>query len=675
MSEKVLVTSALPYANGSIHLGHLVEYIQTDIWVRYLKMTGKDAIYICADDAHGTAIEIKANAEGVKPEDLIKRFQEEHYKDFQGFGIGFDYYGSTHCEENKKWAETIYHALKDGGHIISKEVEQTYCSNCNRYLPDRYVRGQCPKCNAEDQYGDQCEVCNTTYSPTELKSPKCSVCGSEASRKNSVHECVKLSNFEPFLKEWVKDPAHISESVRKFVNQWLKEGLKDWDIMRDGPYFGFPVPGHDDKYFYVWLDAPIGYISNAERWCKENGFDIEKDYVRNPNAKIYHFIGKDIIYFHTLFWPAMLKAADLNVPDAVYVHGFLTVEGKKMSKSRGTFITAETYLKHLDPQYLRYYYAAKLGNDIDDIDLSFTDFENRVNSELVNKIANLASRSISFLSKRFNGKLAQLDDAGLELIEKAREASDDIARHYQERNYADALEQLCRVSESANLYFQENAPWSLINDDEEAARRVCTAAVNISRILAIYLQPVLPQYAAVLRSILNEGETPYEWNDIDLLLEDREINRYTRLVEKVDKKKIDKMVEASVEKDQKKADKSKSRETPELAETIDIGQFVKIDIRAAKVLSAEIVKESKKLLKVQLDLGPLGQRTVFAGIRKSFPEPEVLVNRMVAMVANLQPRKMKFGVSEGMILAVGDDDNSQSVLNINAEVSPGQRIT
>jgi methionyl-tRNA synthetase len=675
MSEKVLVTSALPYANGSIHLGHLVEYIQTDIWVRFLKMTGKDAIYICADDAHGTAIEIKANAEGIAPEKLIQGFQEEHYKDFGGFDVDFDFYGSTHCDENRKWSETIYHALHKGGHIISKEIEQTYCSSCDRFLPDRYVRGQCPKCGAEDQYGDQCEICNTTYSPTDLKDPKCSVCGNEASRKKSIHECVKLGDFTPFLDEWVKNPEHISESVRKFVGKWLEDGLRDWDIMRDGPYFGFPVPGHEGKYFYVWLDAPIGYISNCERWCKDHNRDVEKDYWRNPDAKIYHFIGKDIIYFHTLFWPAMLKAADLNVPNAVHVHGFLTVEGKKMSKSRGTFITARTYLDHLDPQYLRYYYASKLGDTIDDIDLSFVDFENRVNSELVNKIANLASRSISFLSKQFDGKLSTLDDSGLELIEKALESQELIKKHYESRNYALALEQICRVAESANLYFQEHAPWALIKEDAEAARKVCTTAINVSRILAIYLQPVVPNYAKTLRDMLNEGEKPYTWDDIQLLLEERDVNRYTRLVEKVDKKKITKLVEASVVKDEKVPVKSKDREAPDLAETINIDEFVKVDVRAALIKTAEIVKESKKLLKVQLDLGPLGERTVFAGIRKTFPEPEKLIGKKVAMVANLQPRKMKFGLSEGMILAVGNDDANLSLLELNPNVNPGQRVT
>lgn len=675
MSEKILVTSALPYANGSIHLGHLVEYIQTDIWVRFLKMSGKDAIYICADDAHGTAIEIKANKVGVNPEELIKGFQEEHYTDFKDFDIEFDFYGSTHCEENKKWAETIYHALKDNGHIVEKEVEQTYCSNCDRYLPDRYVRGNCPKCDAEEQYGDQCEVCNSTYGPADLKDPRCSICNNSASRKTSLHELVKLGDFHDFLTEWVEHPDHISESVRKFVKQWLKDGLKDWDIMRDGPYFGFPVPGHEGKFFYVWLDAPIGYISNTERWCKAHHRDVDCDYWRSENTKIYHFIGKDIIYFHTLFWPAMLKAAGLHVPDAVYVHGFLTVEGKKMSKSRGTFITARTYLDHLDPQYLRYYYASKLNDSIDDIDLSFTDFENRVNSELVNKIANLASRSISFLSKQFEGALSVPDEKGLELIKNAREAEEKISASYHSLKYSDAIDQICRVADAANVYFQESAPWALVKENAEAAQKVCTSAINISRILAIYLQPVLPAYASAIRAMLNEGEDLYRWRDVHTNLENTKINRFTRLAEKINKKTIAKMVEASTETEEKPKQNKKDRDIPELAETIDIDKFVAVDIRAAKVLEAEIVKESKKLLKVKLDIGPLGQRTVFAGIRKSFPEPEKLVGKTVAMVANLAPRKMKFGVSEGMILAAGEDDNSLSVLELNPNVPAGQRVT
>jgi methionyl-tRNA synthetase len=674
MSEKILVTSALPYANGSIHLGHLVEYIQTDIWVRFLKMTGKDTIYICADDAHGTPIEIKANKEGISPEELIKGFQEEHERDFARFNIEFDFFGSTHCEENRVWAETIYKALQDKGHIVSKEVDLSYCSSCNRFLPDRYVRGQCPKCGAEEQYGDQCEVCNSTYSPTDLKDPKCSICGSPSARKTSIHDCVKLGDFTEFLTQWVETPGHISESVRKFVGQWLKDGLRDWDIMRDGPYFGFPVPGHEGKFFYVWLDAPIGYISNTERWCKQHHRDVDCDYWRGKDTKIYHFIGKDIIYFHTLFWPAMLKAAGLHVPDAVYVHGFLTVEGKKMSKSRGTLINAHTYLDHLDPQYLRYYYASKLNDSIDDIDLSFTDFENRVNSELVNKIANLASRSISFVSKQFQGKLAGMDETGLELVKKARQAAPKIAEDYQARNFADAIDQLCRVAESANVYFQESAPWALVKEDAEAAQRVCTAAINVSRILAIYLQPVVPTYAANIRSMLNDGEGLYRWSDIDSPLENTQINRFTRLVEKINKKDVAKMVEASTEKEDAKNNKQEHA-IPELAETIDINKFAEVDIRVAKILEAELIEGSKKLLKVKLDIGPLGQRTVFAGIRKSFPEPGKLVGKTVAMVANLAPRKMKFGVSEGMILAAGEDDSSFSVLELNPNVPAGHRVT
>lgn len=669
MNNKVLVTSALPYANGPIHLGHLVEYIQTDIWVRFLKMMGRDAIYICADDAHGTAIEIKANAEGITPEELINRFQEEHYRDFVNFNINFDFFGTTHCEENRKWSETLYTALKQGGHIVSKEIEQTYCATCSRFLPDRYVKGSCPNCGAEDQYGDQCEACNSTHNPTDLKNARCSICGNPPTRRGSTHEFVRLSDFSGILKEWVTDPEHVSQGVRKFVNQWLKDGLKDWDIMRDSPYFGFPVPGHKDKYFYVWLDAPIGYISNSERWCLQNNRDIEKDYWRSPETEIYHFIGKDIIYFHTLFWPAMLHAAGLNMPNAVYVHGFLTVEGKKMSKSRGTFITARTYLDHLDPQYLRYFYASKLGDNLDDIDLNFKDFENRVNAELVNKIANLASRAISFVSKRFAAKLSTLDEAGLALVKKAREAKSGIAAFYQSRNYAAAVEQVCRIADSANLYFQENAPWALIKEDPEAANRVCTAGVNISRILAIYLQPVLPGYAKNIRSMLKEKDEQYTWSDVDGLLENREISPFTRLVEKIEENKVKQMVAASIVKEEEEP------QVPELEEMIDINKFARVDIRAARITGAELVPEAKKLVKLQVDLGSLGQRTVFAGIKESFPEPGKLVGKTVAVVANLEPRKMRFGVSEGMILAAGKDEAHLSLLELDPSVPPGQRVT
>lgn len=672
MNNKVLVTSALPYANGPIHLGHLVEYIQTDIWVRFLKMMGRDAIYICADDAHGTAIEIKANAMGIKPEELIAGFQKEHYEDFLKFSINFDFFGTTHCDENRKWSETLYHGLKNGGHIVSKEIEQTYCSICKRFLPDRYVKGSCPNCGAEDQYGDQCESCNSTHNPTELKDAKCTICGNTPTRKGSTHEFVRLSDFSGMLKEWITDPAHVSEGVRRFVNQWLKEGLKDWDIMRDSPYFGFLVPGYEDKYFYVWLDAPIGYISNSERWCAENNRDIEKDYWRNPDTEIYHFIGKDIIYFHTLFWPAMLYASGIHMPDAVYVHGFLTVEGKKMSKSRGTYITAKTYLDHLDPQYLRYFYGSKLADNIDDIDLSFKDFENRVNAELVNKIANLASRAISFVSKRFDGKLSTLDDKGRELIDRAVAAKDEIAGLYKARNYAAAIEQVCRTADSANLYFQENAPWASIKENPEAANRVCTAGVNISRILAIYLQPVLPDYAKNIRAMLNEKDAPYMWDDVDTLLENIKINPFTRLVEKVDEKKVKQMVEASKEKKEKQEEGPK---VPDIEDTIDIDKFVQVDIRAARIAEAELVTDSKKLVKLTVDLGSLGRRTVFAGIKASFPEPEKLVGKTVAVVANLAPRKMRFGTSEGMVLAAGKDDAHLSLLELDPSVPPGQRVS
>jgi methionyl-tRNA synthetase len=649
-----------------------VEYIQTDIWVRFLKMMGRDAIYICADDAHGTAIEIKANAEGITPEELIAGLQKEHFEDFLKFNINFDFFGSTHCDENRKWAENLYQSLKDGGHIVSKKIEQTYCSACNRFLPDRYVKGNCPNCGAEDQYGDQCEDCNSTYNPTDLQNAKCTICGSTPTKKSSTHDFVKLSDFSGILKEWIGDPKHVSEGVRKFVNQWLKEGLKDWDIMRDSPYFGFLVPGHKDKYFYVWLDAPIGYISNSERWCEQNNRDIEKDYWRNPDTEIYHFIGKDIIYFHTLFWPAMLHAAGINMPDAVFVHGFLTVEGKKMSKSRGTYITAKTYLDHLDPQYLRYFYASKLGDNLDDLDLSFKDFENRVNAELVNKIANLASRAITFVSKRFDGKLSTLDDMGRELINKALKAKPKIADLFKSRNYAAALDQVCRIADSANLYFQENAPWALIKENPEAANRVCTAGVNISRILAIYLQPVLPDYARNIRAMLNEKNGRYMWSDADTLLENIEINPFTRLVEKIDEKKVKQMVEASKVTEEKEKEVSN---VPAIEDAIDIKKFSQVDIRAARIAEAELVPDSRKLIKLKVDLGSLGQRTVFAGIKASFPEPGKLVGKTVAVVANLEPRKMKFGTSEGMVMAAGKDDAHLSLLELDPSVPPGQRIS
>lgn len=682
MGKRILVTSALPYANGPIHIGHLVEYIQTDIWVRFLRMIGEDVIYICADDTHGTPIEIKAKQEGVTPEELITYYYKEHLEDFTSFDIRFDYYGSTHTEENKRWAEYIYRALKEGGYIEEREVELMYCEYDKRFLPDRYIRGVCPRCGAQEQYGDQCEVCNSTYEPLDLKEAKCAICGNKPIVKRSIHEFVKLIKFEPQLREWLNTPQRVHPTIKNYIMVWLNEGLKDWDITRDSPYFGFKVPGYEDKYFYVWLDAPIGYISNTERWCKLKGRDVEKDYWKDPEAQIYHFIGRDIVYFHTLFWPAMLMASGLTLPKAIFVHGFLTVEGQKMSKSRGTFITAKRYLKFFDPLYLRYYYASKLTGTPEDIDLSFVDFVNKINSELVNKIANLASRVVSFLNKKLESFISEPEEEGYKLIEETLKKKDEIKRYYLELNYAKAMKEICDIAERANLYFQEKAPWDMLKVDKESARKICTTALNITRMLGVYLQPVIPSYSKKIREILNEDiEKEFFWSDLDIVVKNKKINQFSLLVERVDIERLEEMVEYNkgverplTHEETGKEGKGRVVPLPPLEEEISFEDFLKVDLRAAKIIDVTEVEGADKLLKLTLDLGELGRKEVFAGIKKSFPEPKKLIGKTIVMVANLKPRKFKFGVSHGMILAVGEDEDRLCLLELPSNVRAGERV-
>ncbi|HPQ68229.1 MAG TPA: methionine--tRNA ligase [bacterium] len=676
MSRRILVTSALPYANGPIHLGHMVEYIYADIWVRFLRMRGEDAIYICADDTHGTPIDIRARKEGISPKELIDRSYDEHVRDFADFSVRFDKYHSTHSEENRKWSARVYEAAKAKGLIARRSVEQMFCEHDTMFLPDRFVRGTCPRCKAVDQYGDVCEVCGATYHPTELIDAKCSICGNPPVLKSSEHLFFELGKMTDQLKEWTGSDDHLQEEVSNYVNNWIKEGLRDWDISRDGPYWGFEIPGETNKFFYVWLDAPIGYIASTEAYCQEHGLDVA-DFWEKPGVEIYHNIGKDIIYFHTLFWPAMLMAANLNLPKQVFVHGFLRVGGEKMSKSRGTFINARTYLDHLDPQYLRYYYAAKLSGKIEDIDLVFEDFVNRVNAELINKIVNLASRAISFVEKRLGGTLGNIPDDARELIAQAEGEGEAIAAAYEKRNQAQAVERICRVAEAGNLYLQNAAPWDAVKaGDPERARDICTAAVNVTKIVAAYLKPVLPKYAADIEAVL--ALDPLTWADAKADLgAGHRIGTFTHLVQRVDPAAIEAMVEASKVAEAGPAPKFDYAVEP-LAEEISFDEFTKVDMRVAKIVEAEAVPGAKKLLRLTADLGPLGTRNIFAGIAEHVDDPAALVGKQLICVANLAPRKMKFGVSEGMVVlgvSTTPDGKQEHLSFIEAPAGePGEKL-
>ncbi len=676
MPRKILTTCGLPYANGSIHLGHLVEYIFADIWVRFLKMRGHDAIYLCADDTHGTPIQVRARKEGIAPEELVGRFYKEHTRDFADFHIDFDMYHSTHSPENKKWSERIYQAAKAKDLIARRSVEQFYCPKDQMFLPDRFVRGVCPKCGAADQYGDVCEVCSSTYSPTDLQEPRCAVCGTPPVRQASVHLFFELGKLAEPLREWTTTAGHLQDEVSHYVNNWIGEGLRDWDISRDGPYFGFPIPGETNKYFYVWLDAPIGYIAATEAYCAKTGRDAA-DYWEKPGVEIYHIIGKDILYFHTLFWPAMLMAAELTLPKQVVVHGFLRVEGEKMSKSRGTFINARTYLDHLDPQFLRYYYAAKLSGKIEDIDLVFEDFINRVNAELVNKIVNLASRSISFVGKRLEGKLGRLPDDAQAMIAAAEQEGEAIAAAYEKRNLAEAIERICRLAESGNVYLQNAAPWDAMKTDVERARDICTAAVQLTKLLALYLKPTLPKFAADVEDVLNLPALTWADAKADLA-PGHAIKEFKHLVQRVERAQIDAMIEASKVVEEKPAAPEADFKVEPLAPEIGIDDFVKLDLRVARIDDAARVPGAKKLLQLTLDLGPLGKRNIFAGIAEQIAEPALLVGKKIVCVANLAPRKMKWGVSEGMLLAaVGEAKEGKGEHIAVVEVpdgKPGERI-
>jgi methionyl-tRNA synthetase len=676
-TRRILVTSALPYANGPIHLGHLVEYIQTDIWVRFQKLQGHECWYVCADDTHGTPVMLRAQQEGVTPEQLIERMAASHKSDFAGFGVGFDNYYSTHSPENREFAELIYQRLRAAGHIAQRTIKQAYDPVKQMFLPDRFIKGECPRCGAKDQYGDSCEVCGATYSPTELKNAVSAISGATPVEKESEHYFFKLGNFEGALRQWlfpdITAPRHVQPEVANKLTEWFGAGLQDWDISRDAPYFGFEIPDAPGKYFYVWLDAPIGYMASFKNLCARANLDFDDFWAADAKTELYHFIGKDILYFHALFWPAMLEGAGFRKPSAINTHGFLTVNGQKMSKSRGTFINAATYLKHLNPEYLRYYFAAKLNSHVEDIDLSLDDFSARINSNLVGKYINIAARSANFITDRFGGRLAATV-ANPALLAETQDAAAAIAQAYETREYSEAMRLIMALADRANAYIDETKPWVLAKDAarSDELHRVCTTNLNLFRLLTLYLKPVLPRLAEKVEEFL--AIAPLRWGDSASLLIGHAIKPYQHLATRVDPKQIDAMLNDS------KESLKVTTETPAAATglepikpEISIDDFGKTDLRIAKIVNAAYVDGADKLLQLTVDLGEGRTRNIFAGIRSAY-EPQNLVGRLTVVVANLAPRKMKFGVSEGMVLAAGPGGKDLFILGPDSGAQPGMRV-
>jgi methionyl-tRNA synthetase len=693
-ARKILVTSALPYANGSIHLGHLLEYIQTDIWVRFQKARGHKCTYVCADDAHGTAIMLRAEKEGITPEEQIARVKAEHETDFADFQIAFDNFHSTHSEENRELSATIYKACRDKGHIATRSIKQLYDPVKELFLADRYIKGNCPKCDAEDQYGDNCEVCGATYTPAELKKPYSVISGATPIEKESEHFFFKLPDFQDFLKEWTRSGT-LQDEVANKLSEWLDSGLQEWDISRDAPYFGFEIPDAPGKYFYVWLDAPIGYMASFKNLCdRRDDLSFDDYWKPDSDAEVYHFIGKDIINFHALFWPSMLSAADFRTPTAVNAHGFVTVNGAKMSKSRGTFIKARTYLNHLNPTYLRYYFAAKLGSSVDDFDLNLEDFVQRVNSDLVNKLINIASRTANFIKK--SGGVLSEQCAEEAMVNDFINAGDHIAELYEKREFSRAMKEIMTLADRANEYIQAKAPWAMSKEEgrEQEVLDVCSVAVNLFRQLMTYLSPVLPELADKTAAFLNL-ET-LGWEERRSILTGHAINKFKPMLARAEMDKVTAILEetkteldkenggAPAAKDQKtdkKADKKAKNKGPELredgneviAETIEFPDFAKVDLRIARIVKADHVEGADKLLQLTLDIGNGETRNVFSGIKAAY-KPEDLEGKLTIMVANLAPRKMKFGLSEGMVLAAGPGGSEIYLLEPHDGAQPGMRV-
>lgn len=684
MTRKILVTSALPYANGSIHLGHMVEHIQTDVWVRFQKLRGHACHYCCADDTHGTPVMLAAQKQGIAPEDMIAKVREEHLADFTGFFIGYDNYYSTHSPENKQFSQDIYRALKANGKIESRVIEQLFDPEKQMFLPDRFVKGECPKCHAQDQYGDNCEVCGTTYSPTELINPYSAVSGTKPELRESEHFFFKLGECADFLKAWTSGnnphdgKPHLQAEALNKMKEWLGEGeettLSDWDISRDAPYFGFEIPDAPGKYFYVWLDAPVGYMASFKNLCDRIGVDFDEYFKADSQTEMYHFIGKDILYFHALFWPAMLHFSGHRAPTGVYAHGFLTVDGQKMSKSRGTFITAKSYLEQgLNPEWMRYYIAAKLNSKIEDIDLNLQDFISRINSDLVGKYVNIAARASGFIAKRFEGRLKDVADS--ELLAKLTAQSEAIAECYESREYAKALRDIMALADIVNEYVDANKPWELAKQEgqDERLHEVCSELINAFTMLTAYLAPVLPQTAANAAKFLNlEAIT---WANTRDTLGKHAINKYEHLMQRVEQKQVDDLIEANKQSiAAAAAPAAEEGKYEKVAEQASFDDFMKIDMRVAKVLNCEAVEGSTKLLKFDLDFG-FEKRIIFSGIAASYPNPAELNGRMVIAVANFAPRKMaKFGVSEGMILSAATADGKLKLLDVDTGAQPGDKV-
>jgi len=696
--RRLFVTSALPYANGAIHLGHLVEYIQTDIWVRFQRLQGHEVHYCCADDTHGTPIMLRAEQEGITPEQLIARMHGEHRRDFAGFHVAFDNYYTTHSTENRELAYEFYHRLGAAGMIERRPIEQYFDPVRNLFLPDRFIKGECPKCGAKDQYGDACEACGATYLPTELKNPYSAISGAKPVRKHSEHFFFKLARSAEFLKRWTRSPGTLQPEAANKLDEWFEAGLADWDISRDAPYFGFEIPGAPGKYFYVWLDAPIGYFASLKNLCARNRIDFagftDAAASKDAGTEMIHFIGKDILYFHALFWPAMLERAGFRTPTRIYAHGFLTVNGEKMSKSRGTFITAESYLgEGLNPEWLRYYYAAKLGPTMEDIDLNLEDFAARVNSDLVGKYVNIASRCAGFVTRLFDGRVTDqglfeygAQGAGVKadsLIRQFAGKAAEIGSLYDGREYGKALREIMTLTDYANQWIDDSKPWELAKQPGEHRNlhRICSLGLNLFRVLTLYLKPVLPKVAEEVERFLNIPALT--WSDAATVLPDgHEIRPYRHLLTRVDPKQVAALVEASREtllptpqphSQQRHAEHQEHVvETQTLPGTITIDDFNKVDLRIAKIVDAESVAGADKLLKLTLDVGD-GTRTVFAGIKTAY-DPETLKGRLTVAVVNLAPRKMKFGVSEGMVLAAGGEGPGLYLLSPDSGAQPGMRV-
>ncbi|EPL3989320.1 methionine--tRNA ligase [Providencia stuartii] len=671
VANKLLVTCALPYANGSIHLGHILEHIQADIWVRYQRMRGKEVHFICADDAHGTPIMLKAQQLGVSPEDMIAAVNKEHQDDFAGFAISYDNYHSTHSEENKQLSELIYKKLKNNGFIKNRTISQLYDPEKGMFLPDRFVKGTCPTCKAEDQYGDNCEVCGATYSPTELINPRSVVSGATPEMRDTEHFFFDLPAFSDMLQAWTRSGA-LQEQVANKMQEWFESGLQQWDITRDAPYFGFEIPDAPGKYFYVWLDAPIGYMGSFKNLCDKRG-NINFDEFWNKDSKtdLYHFIGKDIVYFHSLFWPAMLEGSGYRKPTNLFVHGYVTVNGAKMSKSRGTFITARSYLDHLDADCLRYYYAAKLSSRIDDIDLNLEDFVQRVNSDIVNKVVNLASRNAGFIAKRFGGKLSD-NIADPALYQQFIDAAQIIGDAYTSREYGKAVREIMALADLANRYVDEKAPWVVAKQEgkDQELQDICSMGINLFRVLMTYLKPILPGLAKRAEAFLNIELT---WDSITTPLTHHDVAPFKALFTRIEMAKVEAMVEASKESIKPAKVLTGPLADAPIQETITFDDFAKIDLRIALIKQADFVEGSDKLLKLQLDIG--GEtRQVFSGIRSAYPDPKVLEGRLTVMVANLAPRKMRFGLSEGMVMAAGPGGKDIYLLSPDSGAQPGMQV-